>query len=184
MSDELKPLKVRRIPTEVAIAEYLPTLLVDSREQTPLTFLNLPSRKLRGDEDDVGLTTGDYSIEGFREEFIVERKSLADLLGCVMSERFEREMHRAQAYAFAAVVVTAPLSAVEGPYQRSKLSPRAVLAKLASLQARFRVPFHFFDDEAQAARQIERWAYYFVKGKLHSNDAIVTALAPKAGAAA
>lgn len=68
------------------------TLVVDSREQTELSFDKFRNintvRK--------GLKTGDYSIQGYEDQITFERKSVQDLVGtlCRGRERFERELER------------------------------------------------------------------------------------------
>src|SRR5688572_25097121 len=56
------------------------TIIIDSREQNPLTFTRLSS--IRGT-----LQSGDYSIAGLEHLFAIERKSLDDLAMSVTSER-------------------------------------------------------------------------------------------------
>lgn len=56
-------------PSRRKDAPGLPRLIVDTREQTPLTFLHMEA--VRGT-----LATGDYSIEGMEGAFMVERKSV------------------------------------------------------------------------------------------------------------
>ena len=63
-----------------------PTIVIDTREQHPLTF-NLPT--------EVGcLDTGDYSVKHLAHMIAVERKHLDDLLACCGRERarFKREL--------------------------------------------------------------------------------------------
>ncbi len=55
-----------------------PPLIIDNREQTPLTFEHFPSR--RGT-----LQSGDYSLARFENRFTVERKSIGDLIGSLMA---------------------------------------------------------------------------------------------------
>src|SRR5690606_8361398 len=57
------------------LADVRPTIVVDTREQQPLPFSRLKSE--RGT-----LATGDYSFRGGEEVFAIERKSVADLVGC------------------------------------------------------------------------------------------------------
>lgn len=75
--------------------------------------------------------------------------------------------------------MTAPLDEVEAGAYRSHLAPKAALARLASFQVRYRMPFHFFENAEQAARQVERWAYYYVRAKLHLAESLTEALAPR-----
>ena len=75
---------------KLAGADILPTIVVDTREQAPLTFTRLVS--IPGT-----LTSGDYSFCGGEELSAIERKSIADLVACCMGsnrERFFRELHR------------------------------------------------------------------------------------------
>ncbi len=67
-----------------------PTIIIDTREQTPFTFAG-PARV-------AGLKTADYTIEGYEDIVGLERKSLDDLIACLSSqrERFERELLRAR----------------------------------------------------------------------------------------
>jgi len=67
-----------------------PTIVVDSREQKPYGF--------NGEIPTVTacLKAGDYSVLGFEEQIMVERKSLPDLVRCVGSDRrrFMQQMKR------------------------------------------------------------------------------------------
>ena len=53
-----------------------PTIAVDTREQQPWSFSNLPSTRMT-------LQTGDYSVVGLVDRITIERKSLGDLLGTI-----------------------------------------------------------------------------------------------------
>ena len=74
------------------------TALIDTREQTPVTLEYKPSCVLKSEK--VGLYTGDYSIKGLENHVAIERKSLADLMGCIgtQRERFEKEIIRLKGY--------------------------------------------------------------------------------------
>lgn len=83
------------------------TIVVDTREQRPLEFgpdVSTVRRKI---------DAGDYSIDGHDGPggFSIERKSLEDCFGTIISDRprFERELVRLQAYTFRALVVEASL---------------------------------------------------------------------------
>lgn len=75
----------------------------DTREQNPW---NLP-----GAEVDT-LPWGDYSIRGCERIFVLERKNIDDLVGCVTRERprFERELTTLRGFDFAAVIVEANIA--------------------------------------------------------------------------
>ena len=102
------------------------TITIDTREQTPWHFANLPSAPGT-------LASGDYSIAGLEHLVAVERKSLPHLLGCVGRERdrFKRELHRLQAYRFALVIVEASAAEIHAGDWRSSLTPAHVFVSLA-----------------------------------------------------
>src|SRR4051794_16412534 len=83
------------------LAEHRPVIVRDTREQLPLAFTRLQC-------EPGTLTTGDYSFRGGENIFSVERKSIADLVGCCTGEnreRFERELHRLRGYRFKRLLI-------------------------------------------------------------------------------
>lgn len=139
-------------------AALLPTLIVDTREQSPLTFTRLPA--ITGT-----LTTGDYSIAGLEALFAVERKSVADLIGSVTQgrERFERELVRLRGYHFRRLLVIGSRDEVASGEYRSQANPKAILASVDAFEARYDLPVVWAADPAEGAGLIERWAYYFAR---------------------
>jgi len=95
---------------------------IDTREQTAYDFTRYGATTERGT-----LSTGDYSIKGFHDKVAVERKTIDDLVGCLMGkerERFERELSRGRALEFFAVVVEASMENIARGRYRSKWSRR------------------------------------------------------------
>ena len=135
-----------------------PTILIDSREKEPLVFRLLPSA--------VGtLATGDYSIEGFSDHFSVERKSIPDLVQSVTfdRDRFERELVRLRGYGFRRLIIIGAPADIERHRYRSRAEPKAVIASLTAFEIRHDVPVCWCASACDAARQIERWAAYWVR---------------------
>jgi ERCC4-type nuclease len=62
------------------LADLKPTVIIDTREQTPLEFARLPS-------DRGTLTNGDYSFKRGERLQVVERKSISDLIGCLVGDQ-------------------------------------------------------------------------------------------------
>ncbi|MGO9175718.1 MAG: ERCC4 domain-containing protein [Desulfobaccales bacterium] len=123
-------------------------ILIDSREQTPFLF-----RSYDVTPEVVGLPVGDYSLPGFQDRAAIERKSLNDLVGCLMNgnrERFERELARGRCYELFAVVVEANLSDVSQGRYRSEMKPQAALQSITAFIVRYRVPFLFCGNRAGA----------------------------------
>lgn len=137
------------------------TILCDSREKTPLTFSNLPSKKS-------SLYTGDYTIEGLEERFVVERKTLQDLVGSLSTnrDRFFRELHRMRGSSFRRLLIVASPSAIELKGYRGKMAPRSVWASLCAIQARYDIPFVFESDPSKASLLVEQWAFWFYRESL------------------
>lgn len=77
-------------------------IVVDTREQMPFQFYMFECRAVSGT-----IPTGDYSLAGLTDRCAVERKSLDDLMGCLVGEgreRFERVLARARGLDAFAVV--------------------------------------------------------------------------------
>lgn len=144
-----------------------PTIIVDSREQTPWKFSNLPT-------EPGSLATGDYSVRGLEHLIAVERKSLDDLLANVGRERarFCRELQRLRAFRFRCLVIEASYSDLERGEWRSKVQPSAVLGSLAGWQARYSLPVMLVGDHESAARFAERYLYQCARLVAQENAAI------------
>ena len=130
----------------------LPTIIVDTREQTPLEFQHLPSE--RGT-----LQSGDYSIQGLEHDFAIERKSVADLCGSLTRgrERFERELHRLRGFPFARVLIVGTPMEV----QRTAASSKSIFGSVSAFEARYGIPFVWEPSPELAARLVERWAWFY-----------------------
>ena len=150
------------------MAKSLPyTILIDSNEQLPLRF---------GDgvaTERIKLLEGDYTIRGFGDrksgdplDFIVERKSLADLAGSLGNgrENFEKEMLRMANYRFAAIVVEGTREDILEHRYQSNITPKSVLSSLAAFEVRYGVHVKFCGSPQGCATQISTWARHLVHG--------------------
>lgn len=136
-----------------------PVVVIDTRERTPLMFRRLKS--VRGT-----LQAGDYSVRGAEDLFAVERKSIADLVGCSTGaerRRFDRQLHRLGAYRFRRLIIVGHRIEVEQRRYRSNLSPKAILGTLAAFEVRHDVPVSWSDTPDEAAAIVERWAWWFAR---------------------
>jgi DNA excision repair protein ERCC-4 len=136
-----------------------PTIVIDTREQEPLVFSRLES---------VGgtLITGDYSVIGLEELFAIERKSISDLVGCCMGEnrsRFERELHRLRGYRFKRLLIVGSRGEIELGRYVSRISPKSVLGSLSAWECRYDCPIVYAATPEEAAREVERWVWYFTR---------------------
>jgi ERCC4-type nuclease len=141
------------------LADLAPTIVIDSREQTPLTFSRFKATAGT-------LVTGDYSISGLENLFSVERKSISDLVGCCMGdsrERFERELHRLRGFTFKRLLIVGERADIEERRYHSNVEPKSVLGSVAAWEIRYDVPVVWCPSPEIAAGQIETWAWYFAR---------------------
>jgi DNA excision repair protein ERCC-4 len=149
-----------------------PTVIIDSREQEPLIFANLPTVRET-------LDTGDYSVRGFEHLVAVERKSLNDLLACVGRERdrFKRELQRLRAYRFRLLVIETSAEDLECGDWRSKLQPAHVLGSLAAWIAQYDLPVWLAGDHEAAGRFVERYLFQVARAVATEHAAATAFLA-------
>jgi DNA excision repair protein ERCC-4 len=145
--------------------ETQPTILIDTREQTPLPFAHFPTERAT-------LPTGDYSAKGIEPSFCIERKSLADLVGSLTADRarFTRELERMRGYAFRRLLVIGSRNEIERHAYRSKATPASILGSLWAFEVRYGVPVVFAATPEEGAEQIERWAFYTLRERLKEAD--------------
>jgi DNA excision repair protein ERCC-4 len=155
-------------PSDFDSWQTKPTLLIDTREQTPLSFARLSSEVC-------GLPTGDYSIKGFENHFAIERKSIADLVACCCGsnrERFEAELVRLRGYEFRRLLICGAQSEITTHRYRSNIQPRAVWASLQCFEIRYSLPFVFAVTPEAAASRLEQWACWFWREQLKALEAL------------
>jgi DNA excision repair protein ERCC-4 len=142
----------------------LPTIIIDTREQLPLEFTNLPSQTGT-------LQSGDYSIAGLDHDFSIERKSIPDLCQSVTRgrERFERELHRLRGFRFARILIIGSPHDVQSHSQ----NPKAVFSSLGAFEARYGIPVVWEPSTTQAARMIERWAWFYHRERYGTKAACI-----------
>jgi ERCC4-type nuclease len=129
-----------------------PTIIVDTREQTPWTFQRLPT--VRGT-----LQFGDYSLTGLTELVTVERKSEDDLLACCGTERerFKRELRALRGFPFRLLVIETTAAKIAAAKWRSQLGPNHVWGALASWSVAYGLPVWIGGTPELCARYVERW---------------------------
>lgn len=149
-----------------------PTIIIDSREQTPLPIRHLPSIR-------AGLYTGDYSVAGLENVFAVERKSIPDLVACCCASnraRFENELHRLRGFHFKRLLIVGTRSEIEAGDYRSQIAPAAVLGTLAAFEVRYDCPVVFEATPEAAARRVECWSWYFAREHVRGVNALLKAV--------
>jgi len=125
-------------------------IIRDTREQKGKGWIFRASTNCDGMEIEK-LDVGDYTVKGYEDVLMIERKTLGDLwntLGNVESyKRFLREMERAKNHKMKYIIIEATLAEldrgyywyVRGKKTKSKISPKNIHAKLISLQVKHNV---------------------------------------------
>ena len=138
-------------------------IAVDTREQAPWGF---------GDMDDVELVTkkldtGDYSVVGLEDKVCIERKSLDDFVGTVMTgrERFYRELGRMQKMEWAAVIIEATVEDVFAGRYESKAHPSSVFGFISEITIKRGVPVLLAGDRVEAQLLAGKFLEFFAKGR-------------------
>jgi DNA excision repair protein ERCC-4 len=124
-------------------------IVCDSREQDGFQFAGYPVELMPGT-----LATGDYSVKAFENRIAVERKSLPDLVACLGPERkrFEAELSRLRGFDSCAVVVEQPQAVFRLGQYRSRMDAGAAWQSVIALSMRYRVPFFWAENRADAER--------------------------------
>ena len=140
-----------------------PVIQIDTREQNPLFF---PEHEILVEKLDVG----DYGIVGCSDwdnpQFIVERKSKGDLIGSLTQgrERFWREVLKLRQFNFAAIVVEAHLSEIQGQDYRSQATPQSIIQSLYAIAVRADVHVFWCGGPSGAADCVSGLVRQYVRG--------------------
>lgn len=129
-----------------------PTILVDTREQTPLCFSDAVK------VERATLATGDYSIAGCTDRVAIERKSLADLVACCGRdrERFLDCCRRLRDFQLGLIVVEATTLDVAAKLYRSRMRPASVIGTMLAIHVDYGVPTLWAGNADDAAKMVER----------------------------
>ena len=166
MNDTLPPLPALRHLGD--LADRLPVIVIDTREQEPLPIRRLPVIRS-------GIYSGDYSIAGMEAVFAVERKSIADLVSCCAGsnrERFENELHRLRGFKFKRLLIIGTQAEIEAGQYRSNIRPASVLGTLAAFEIRYDIPVVFTPTPEAGAHRVETWAWYSARETVELTNAI------------
>ena len=129
------------------------TAIVDSREQRQLDLAPLMV-------EPGTLQTGDYALKALPDAIRIERKSLADLIGCVGRDRdrFELEVERLKAFPVRVLLIESTWAAIELGQWRGKVMPNQVLGSLLGWQAAG-ISIHMAHDHKRAGVHASRMLF-------------------------
>jgi ERCC4-type nuclease len=119
-----------------------PVVLVDTREQDPLSFDRFPNWIAETKKQK--LDAGDYSVQGMEHLLLLERKSLSDLISTLMQnrKRFFKSCELLAGYRWRALLVEASYEDIKSPYDEgyTEAHPNAVSGSLDALEVKFGIP--------------------------------------------
>ena len=150
----------------------LPIVVVDTREQVPLSF-----QRFRGwfaGIEKRALALGDYSVAGMEDSCVVERKDLSDLVSSFTENRavFVKRLKRMSALPHSLLVITAPLSQIKSAYPYGRGNPNQVTQSLIAMLAGLRLPFvctetHELGEEIVASYLYQTFLYDWLERNGH-----------------
>ncbi len=158
-STKIHPPTIITNPIPITYIPRIPknlTIIRDTREQLPYSFAGkIPYV-------DKGLKSGDYSIVGFEDKFVVERKSMADLYSTLGSQdgrrRFNNMLDRIKGYDFKALVIEGSEEEVLTPQlSYSNIHPNSVYGSLVSFEIKHNIHVYCASRKAIQIRIIN-WA--------------------------
>jgi hypothetical protein len=126
-------------------------VLRDTREQQGWDF---PAKDLCLGTVDATLKTGDYTLDGYENVFVIERKmSTGEISQNIVQSRFERELQRLESFAYPFLVCEFTLEDVinfphnsgipRSRWSTLRISPQFLLKRLNEFQIRYRTRFIF-----------------------------------------
>lgn len=104
------------------------------------------------------LDTGDYSLEGYEDLIMIERKTIPDLWGSLgqWRERFLKEMTRSLEFPARYLIIEGTLSDINKGFRYSKLSSEYIIASLISLEVKYGIHVIFTNKRKDIARTYVR----------------------------
>ena len=135
--------------------ENLPTLTIDSREPSPLRFTNLST-------ESGTLEAGTHTARHMNRSFAILCVTAGDVAFHLGGGRgaFMARVGKLCGIGFTRLLIVGTRREIERGDYRGKAEPRAVLASLAVIEARFHAPVVFEADAGKAALMVERWAFW------------------------
>lgn len=135
-----------------------PVVIVDTREKEPLPIYGNHPNWIAGERRGT-LKTGDYTVEGMETLLCLERKSLADIVACAVSDRkrFLKVCSRIAGFKWKAILIEATLEDIKGGFEQfdipSGVHPNVVCGTLDAIEAKFGIPIIYTSTERDLATE-------------------------------
>lgn len=145
------------------------TILIDTREQLPYQFRAFPEVTTKK----ATLKTGDYSLESYESEIIIERKNPADFLGSITRgrDRFEREISRMVEIPCRGVVIECELqNLLRLAETQTMINPNSIVGTLASWNMKYQTTFWMLPNRQFAEMFVHRFFTNFLRLSQEENS--------------
>jgi len=129
-----------------------PRILIDQREQAPLTFCDTFT------VERVLLPVGDYSLAGATDTVAIERKRNGELQSCCGTDRdrFIAQIERMREYPVRWLVIECTMDDVVLGLNRSAINPMSVLGTIIKFGSDWNIPTMLCGDARNASLFVER----------------------------
>lgn len=133
------------------------TIVKDSREKADAGWKFNKSSNCHG-MITKKLDTGDYSLDGYENLIMIERKTIPDLWGSLgqWRERFIKEMDRALDYPIRYLIIEGTVDDINKGFRYSKISSEYIFATLTSLEVKYGIHIIFTNKRKDIASSYVR----------------------------
>ena len=137
-------------------------IIIDSRESVPYLFRGYPDVIIIRDNLDVG----DFSLVGYTDKIMFERKTISDLCGSFTSRRDEfKDMWRRAIQKVRFLMIEGRMSDILWGNYRSNLSPHSLIASILSWSMKYKFSWFCVDNEVEG-----QMAVYWIFREYLSNS--------------
>jgi len=125
-------------------------IIIDTREQTPMLFAKQVIAKDATTEIKK-LDTGDYSVAGYEDRICLERKSLSDWVGTVMSlfkgdARFRNELERMTRIKYRCIMIEGSRHEIYDKNYIGEVHPHSIIGQELSIIQRHQIPVFYLSN--------------------------------------
>lgn len=132
-------------------------ILKDTREQKPFNFSFYEDVEAEYNQT---LPTGDYTIFGYEDKIIIDRKQSVDEIAAnVFDKRFERELERMKSFDEAYILCEFSVSELSNYANKSKnphkkLTSKAIFYRINELEDKYNIKFIFSQNRQEAQEKV------------------------------
>lgn len=161
---KIKPRSVKKTIKVKDKSLYCPPIpsnmivVIDTREQLPYGFsgCRVSSSKL---------DAGDYSLEGWEDKVVIERKSATDFYGSITQDRdrFERELERLRDYKFKGLVIEEEEQDLLCPESYGRgISRNSIYGSIISFEIKYGLNV-YYGSRKYCENKVLNWFVYWMK---------------------